>query len=547
MEEQPIIDSVPDTTAQEQQADTVYQQGLLDFQNGRWDQAAASFEEVLRLRPDHAAARAFLDETRVKASLEEARPKPKRVRFGGRLKYIALALAVLALLVGAAYAGRYAYNTWIRPDETKTQEQRQKAQQVTRAYQLLANRDYANAEEAFNELLAADPGNTAWTQALEQIEQRKALDADYASAEAAVIAKDWARAETILRSVIAVDPRYGDAQVKLLYVQQQATLSAAFARAEAAYKTGKWAEACRAYEDLIDLSVDYEKATVSAHLFDGYYKQAIELVEGSKGSLEALVEAKALFQKALSLQPQNEVVSLQVSLADKYLEAQRLIVLGNRPAAVLLLQYVVDKQPDYAGGSAAILLHGTESTPAPPPTPVAPLPTSIAPLPTAVTPAPAPEPSEPVPHPTQITPGGTVEPENEFQRQFVQLMRDGDNAASVGDWATAEAHYRSAALVGVHGGQDTARLLFAAFVKQGTAAAKAGNLAAGTGLIKTGLDIITRSATAIPVELYEDSIRQGDFKVAQSDYLSALSHYDQAVTILAGKCNCGLENWSVVP
>ena len=44
MEEQPIIDSVPDTTAQEQQADTVYQQGLLDFQNGRWDQAAAALK-----------------------------------------------------------------------------------------------------------------------------------------------------------------------------------------------------------------------------------------------------------------------------------------------------------------------------------------------------------------------------------------------------------------------------------------------------------------------------------------------------------------------
>lgn len=540
MEEQPIIDSVPDTAAQEQQVDTVYQQGLLDFQNGRWDKAAASFEEVLHLQPDHAAARAFLDETRMKASLEESRPKPKRVLFGGRLKYVALLLGAAVLLMGAFLAARYAYNTWIAPQEGAAQASQERAEREARAFQFLANRDYANAEKAFDELLKTDPENSAWKQALDQVRQSQTLDADYAAAEAAIVSKDWAKAESILKAVIAVDPRYGDAQVKLLNVQQQATLSAAFARAEAAYAAGKWGEASRAYEDLMDLSVDYEKATVGAHLFDSYYKQAIDLVESSKGSLESLVEAKGLFQKALSIQPQNEVVSLQVSLADKYLEAQKLIIQGDRPAAVQILQYVVDKQPTYAGGDAAVLLHGSEPTPIPTPTP-------IPPVPTEVTPASTPAPTEPTPGPTKVAPEVTVEPETEFQRQFALSMRNGDDAFGKGDWAAAEAHYRGAALAAVHGGSDTARLLFVSFVKQGAAAAKGGNLAAGAGLVKTGLDVITRSATAIPTELYEDHIRQGDSKSGQGDFLAALSHYDKAIVVIGGKCNCGLDNWSVLP
>lgn len=540
MEEQPIVDSVPDTAAQEQQLDTIYQQGLLDFQNGRWDQATAAFEEVLRLQPDHAAARAFLDETRMKASLEESRPKPKRARFSGRLKYVLAVLGVAVLLVGAVLAGRYAYNTWIAPGESETQALQDRAQREARAYQFLANRDYANAERAFGELLALDPGNTQWTQALEQVRQSSALDADYASAEAAILSKDWAKAEALLKSIIAIDPRYGDAQVKLLNIQQQSTLSAAFTRAEGAYAAGSWGEASRAYEDLMDLSVDYEKATVSAHLFESYYKQAMDLIESSKGSLESLVEAKGLFQKALSIQPQNELVSLQMSLADRYLEAQNLIVQGNRSAAVQLLQYVVEKEPTYAGGSAAILLHGPDPTPIP-------TPTSISPAPTAAAPTATPSPVEPTPGPTKVAPAVTVEPESEFQRQFAQSMRLGDSAIGSGDWATAETHYRSAALYAVHGGYDTARLLFVSLVKQGTAAAKSGNLASGSGLVKTALDIITRSATAIPTELYDADIRQGDLKAAQGDFQAALGYYDRAIVVIGGKCNCGLDNWSVVP
>jgi len=126
-------------------------------------------------------------------------------------------------------------------------------------------------------------------------------------------------------------------------------------------------------------------------------------------------------------------------------------------------------------------------------------------------------------------------------------MRDGDSAMLQGDWAAAESHYRAAALYAIHGGSDTARLLFVSFVKQGTAAAKGGNLAAGAGLVRTGLDIISKSATAIPTELYEDNIRLGDDKSRQGDFLAALGYYDRAVVVMAGKCNCGLDNWSVVP
>ena len=49
--------------------DAMYQRSLLDFQDGNWQDAIAGFEEVLRLVPDHAEARAFLEEALMKRGI----------------------------------------------------------------------------------------------------------------------------------------------------------------------------------------------------------------------------------------------------------------------------------------------------------------------------------------------------------------------------------------------------------------------------------------------------------------------------------------------
>ncbi len=528
----------PQPERQEQEVEALYQESLMDFQNGRWDKAAVGFEGVLRLQPEHAAARAFLDETRLKASLEQSQPKPKRALLSGRLRWVLLLLSLAVLAAVAVPAARYLYNRWVTPQQATQQALQERAARETRAYQLLANRDYTGAEKEFNDLLATEPDNSAWSVALQQVQQRRSLDENYAQAEAAIAAKDWPTAESVLQGVIAVDPKYGDAQFKLMHVQQQAALSSAFAKAELAFAAGEWAQAAMAYEDLVDMNADYEKATVATRLFDCYFQQATELVETSKGSLEALVEAKGLLQKALSLRPQHELASLQVSLADKYLEAQKLIIVGDRPAAETILRWVVEQQPTYAGGNAALLLRGSAPTPVPSPTPI----------PAAATPElPAPTPSEPAPGPTKPAPVVVVEPESEFLRQFALSMREGDQAMAQGDSAAAEKSYRAAAAAALHGGSDSARFLFVSYVKLGTAVGKKGDLAGAADLVKTALSIITRSATAIPAELYESAIQQGDAKAANGDFLAALRAYDPAVQVIAGKCNCGLEKWSIVP
>jgi tetratricopeptide (TPR) repeat protein len=103
-----------------QDVDALYQEGLQHFQNGRWQEAINGFEAVLRLAPEHTEARAFLEEARLKASLDQDQPKPKRTFLSGRMKRLILAAGVVAAVLVVVVAAKWAYqrawrSNWSRP------------------------------------------------------------------------------------------------------------------------------------------------------------------------------------------------------------------------------------------------------------------------------------------------------------------------------------------------------------------------------------------------------------------------------------------------
>jgi tetratricopeptide (TPR) repeat protein len=86
-----------------------------------------------------------------------------------------------------------------------------------------------------------------------------------------------------------------------------------------------------------------------------------------------------------------------------------------------------------------------------------------------------------------------------------------------------------------------------AYVKLATAYAKRGNNEAAVPAIKTAIAVMTQSATAIPSTAYADYVERGDSYAQSKDYANAFVQYDKAIRAIGRKCNCGLENWSVVP
>lgn len=497
--------------------DALYQDSLLHFQNGQWQKAINGFQEVLRLQPNHAQAKSFLEEARVKASLDHDKPQPRRFRFQGVMRYLVFALVTITLLLFLAVGARWAYNRWIAPAQAVQEEVQRKSQLLEQAYKYLAERDYAAAQEAFRSLLDEDPDNAEAQKGLAEAQAKAALVEQYAKAKEAIAQQNWDEAATLLAAIIAVEPKYQDVQTQQEMVQRQIELRAWFSKAEAAHAAGNWQEAISNYEALQNLDAEYQKQVVTERLFESYVKQGRFLIESTKGNGEAIEQAKALFQKALVLQPQHPQAMQELALAEKFLQGQKELAQGNKEAARTALEWVCRQQPDYAGGTAYALLQlagkGQE---------------------TAQT-----EPTSQVT--STVTSGAT------FHQQYAGALQRGDAAMSAGDYALAEQHYREATMVAIHGGYDSARWLYVAYVKLGTAHAKGGKYEEALAAIKAAISIMTKSAVAIPVESYNKYIEAAEQYAQQKDYYNALVQYDQALHIIGQKCNCGLEDWRVVP
>jgi len=285
--------------------DALYARSLVHFQDGRWQEALAGFEEVLRLDPEHVEARIFLEEARLKASLDQDRPRPRSIRLEGRVQSVALILAALGAVVVLIAGVRWAYGRWVRPRQAVQQEVTRKSQGLEKAYEYLAQRDYAAAEEAFRAVLAEDPDNQEAQEGLAELQKRSGLDETYGEAQQAISEQNWDEALRLLAIILSQDPGYRDAQEKQRSVQEQQGLGTSFDEAEKAYAAGNWSEAIASYESLRDLDLQYEKQTVTEHLFESYLQQGIHLVESTNGESEAVQEAKALYQKALTMRPQH--------------------------------------------------------------------------------------------------------------------------------------------------------------------------------------------------------------------------------------------------
>ena len=507
-----------------QDADSLYQEGLQHFQNGRWQEAIEGFEAVLRLAPEHLEARAFLEEARLKASLDQDQPKPKRTFLSGRMKRLILVAGAMAAVLVVLVAAKWAYERFIVPGQAQQQAQARLARQLEQANKLLGERDYAAAEQAFRTLLELDPASTAAQQGLADAQKKSALSADYAKAQQELEKENWDEAARLLTAIIAQDSGFKDAQALLTKAQGQQQLTSAFEAAESGYASGDWKKAFSAYESLRNLDAEYRRETVTEHLFKSYVKLGVQLVAGAGTSTEPVQEAQILYQKALELKPQDAEAVLELLLAEKYLDGEGRLAQGDKAGAAVLLEWVVQQKPNYAGGNAAALLATTGAV------------AKAA----EVTPTPAAVVVGPTPAPPAVA-------EGIFQQKYASLMSQGDAALKAADYAAAEQDYHEAALAAVHGGYNSARWLFAAYAKAGTASARRGDYAPGVEQVRTAITIITKSATAIPVETYTEFVSNGDNYATKKDYPSALSQYSKALQVISQKCNCGLENWSILP
>jgi tetratricopeptide (TPR) repeat protein len=92
-------------------------------------------------------------------------------------------------------------------------------------------------------------------------------------------------------------------------------------------------------------------------MFWGYVEEARLVLSDSPDSLDAMRQAKAYFDLALGIFPENEQIRLERELVDTYMSSKDAFDAGNYDDAVMLMEYVTQADPGYANGTARQILY----------------------------------------------------------------------------------------------------------------------------------------------------------------------------------------------
>jgi tetratricopeptide (TPR) repeat protein len=487
------------------------------LQRGQWDKAITGLEEVLRLSPGHRQAATLLEQARLKASLDRVKPRGKRV-WPTRLVGIGVRMLLSIVLGLALGAGAlWIRSRWLQPVRASQEEVRDRAQQLAQAQTYLAEQDYTAAREAFEALLAQTPGDERAQAGLQQLEQEIALDETYGRATGAIARLDWNEALRLLDELSAIDPEYRDVRKLQAVVREQQQLSTLFEEAEGAHGRGDWTAAMGAYESLMDMDPEYQQQEVTDHLSEAYLWQGVDLVEETRGTTKSVQEAVALFRKALAIKPQHPQLVQEVALAQSYLEAEALLAQEDMEGAIARLEWVQEQRPLYAGGKAMAMLEAARAL--------------------------SDEEMVEGEADTSTAPSKVSESLSVADivgQQYAGLMRQADQARAAGEHAEAEAYYRRAMAIGVP-------MSLTPYVRTAAMHAELGDYERAVQTIRMAFLVLRDSEVTLPTSSCWDHTEQAEHYAEEGDHVKALAQYDTALLVFAEECDCGVDDWRVLP
>jgi tetratricopeptide (TPR) repeat protein len=338
-------------STQQMENDRLYQQSLAHLQQGQWEQAV---ESILQLQQRYGAGNeveTLLQEARFKASLDQQPLAIERLSWRERWRRwrprVLLALLALAIAVPLV-AGVLYYQRTVVPARLVTQEEMRLAELRHQGEFHLAARQYAQAIQSFEALLAEIPDDETALQGIATAEERQELDALAESVAELVEAREWQAALELMDEIRAAHPDYGGLAEERALAEKQLLVQVAFDEAEAAYGEASWEQALLKYEQLRALDRSFEKAVVTERLFQTYVHRGQELVASAGGSLDLVKDAREFFAKALVLRPGESQVVTERDWAQAYIEGSQASEEEDWERAVEALSGLYIDRPDYA-------------------------------------------------------------------------------------------------------------------------------------------------------------------------------------------------------
>lgn len=336
--------------------DARYKAALAHLQAGRWAEAVAAFQTLVREYPESAALRRSLDEARWKADLDSRHKiTPRRSTFNWRKWLLrGIVLGALAVLV---WRGVPIVQSQVLPAIAQMQEDRRIAALRSSAFGLYERGKDAEAVAQFDAYLAERPDDaearTARDDASLQVQTRTLYEEGVALQDRGsfVLALDK------LRDVDERIPDYLDVRNRISTMEKALEIEDLFAAAEAERQAGQLREALGKYEAIRQTNISYRRETITNRLYELYFTLGRQMANTWPAERASFEQALDYLSQALSVRPRDAEVLRERQLITLYLDGEDRYYAGRWDEAISMWARLYEDAPDYLDGHLRELLY----------------------------------------------------------------------------------------------------------------------------------------------------------------------------------------------
>lgn len=335
----------------------IFEQAVAHFEAEEWEEAIALFVRLAAEYPNDQELQRILADLRLKVSLSReaaSRGRLSALRPGRRALRIFGAATLLVLVLGVSYA---IYVRWIVPTRALQQESAHLRDLHTLARSHLAAGEYEEAADVYTAILTEAPDDAVAAEGLRRAEELQELDAAYGTAMALTEEERWEEALEAWQAILTADPNFRDVKYWTAFVEGQSVVGSLFIDAGQRYDAGDWSGAIDALEELRAEDAAYRREEVEELLVNSLVNLAEQMLSDAPDPAEVYNQAIELLDKAIRISPQDDSLLTRRAVAEAYSQGFALSQEGNWEGAIQELQFVYEREADYAGGQAVELLY----------------------------------------------------------------------------------------------------------------------------------------------------------------------------------------------
>ncbi len=327
------------------------------LQQGDVKAALENLERLVQMYPYETDLQTLQQTAKIQARMDRYESVEKQILALRWLLVFLVRLAVAAAIIVVLLWGMSSSLAWINAQGSSAMDKMQENLQALKiaslfqdAYNFLQAEQPEKAKTLFLELKELEPDYPNLETYITEADSLIELDVKYQQALQFMENGDASTAYALWTEIASVRPLYRDVKQRIADIEKSSLLTSLYAQAAAAFDAGKWVDAIDAYETLRSVAPQFESAAVEKGLFTSYINRGKEILDDPLATEESLAQADDYFRKALSLRPRDKAVdvargtssvSARRRMADQYMEQARQVI-AEQPESVDAIQAAED-------------------------------------------------------------------------------------------------------------------------------------------------------------------------------------------------------------